>query len=126
MHPIYYKVRDGIRCITKRSLLSPGFGETDIGRFPELVSLMLKMNLYLGRGSSPTSRNVALVPSISLSPMVIPEFNLLERVHKEMKRRTKIVGAFTNETSLLFPAVSILIDINEEWIPDNPLFTCQA
>jgi len=43
-----------------------------------------------------------------------------------MKRRTKKVGAFTNETSLLFPAVSILIDINEEWIPDNPLFTCQA
>jgi transposase-like protein len=45
--------------------------------------------------------------------------NLLERVHKEIKRRTKKVGAFTNESSLLRLAVSILIDINEEWITDN-------
>jgi len=40
--------------------------------------------------------------------------NLLERVHKEIKRRTKKVGAFTNDTSLLRLAVFILVDINEE------------
>jgi putative transposase len=45
--------------------------------------------------------------------------NLLERVHKEIKRCTKKVGAFTNEASLLRLAVSILIDINEEWITGN-------
>jgi transposase-like protein len=45
--------------------------------------------------------------------------NLLERVHKEIKRRTKKVGAFTNDTSLLRLAISILIDINEEWITGN-------
>jgi len=45
--------------------------------------------------------------------------NLLERVHKEIKRRTKKVGAFTNDASLLRLAVSILIDINEEWITGN-------
>jgi hypothetical protein len=31
----------------------------------------------------------------------------------------KKVGAFTNDTSLLRLAVSILIDINEEWIMGN-------
>jgi transposase-like protein len=45
--------------------------------------------------------------------------NLLERVHKEIKRRTKKVGAFTNDASLLRLAVSILIDINEDWITGN-------
>ena len=45
--------------------------------------------------------------------------NHLERVHKEIKRRTKKVGAFTNDASLLRLAVSILIDINEEWITGN-------
>jgi transposase-like protein len=45
--------------------------------------------------------------------------NLLERVHKEIKRRTKKVGAFTNDASLLRLAVSILININEEWITGN-------
>ena len=45
--------------------------------------------------------------------------NLLERVHKEIKRRTKKVGAFPNEDSLLRLTVSILIDINEDWITGN-------
>ena len=45
--------------------------------------------------------------------------NLLERVHKEIKRRTKKVGAFPNEESLIRLAVSILININEEWITGN-------
>jgi transposase-like protein len=45
--------------------------------------------------------------------------NLLERVHKEIKRRTKKVGAFTNDASLLRLAGSILVDINEEWITGN-------
>ena len=45
--------------------------------------------------------------------------NLLERVHKEIKRRTRKVGAFPNEVSLLRLAVSILIDVNEDWITGN-------
>jgi len=42
--------------------------------------------------------------------------NLLERVNRELKRRTKKIGAFPSDDSLLRLAVSILIDINEEWI----------
>jgi transposase-like protein len=42
--------------------------------------------------------------------------NLLERVHRELKRRSKKIGAFPSEASLLRLAGSILIDINEEWI----------
>jgi transposase-like protein len=41
---------------------------------------------------------------------------MLERINKELKRRAKVVGAFPNDESLLRLAVSILIDINEEWI----------
>jgi transposase-like protein len=45
--------------------------------------------------------------------------NMLERTNKEIKRRSKVVGAFPNQDSVLRLAVSILIDINEEWITGN-------
>ena len=40
--------------------------------------------------------------------------NLLERVNRELKRRSKKIGAFPSDASLLRLAGSILIDINEE------------
>jgi putative transposase len=42
--------------------------------------------------------------------------NLLERVHKEIKRIYRSIGAFPNNSSLLRLAGSILMGINEEWI----------
>ncbi|NLA39784.1 MAG: IS256 family transposase, partial [Methanomicrobiales archaeon] len=40
----------------------------------------------------------------------------LERVNRELKRRTKVVGVFPNDESLLRLVGSILMDINEDWI----------
>jgi len=45
--------------------------------------------------------------------------NLLERVHKELKRRSRKIGAFPNDASWFRLVSSILIDINEEWITGN-------
>ncbi len=42
--------------------------------------------------------------------------NGLERIHKEIKRRTKVIGAFPNDSSFLRVAVAILMDMNEEWV----------
>lgn len=42
--------------------------------------------------------------------------NGLERINKEMKRRTRVVGAFPSDRSFMRLGVSILIDINEEWM----------
>jgi putative transposase len=42
--------------------------------------------------------------------------NGLERINKELKRRTRVVGAFPNDSSFLRLGVSVLIDINEEWM----------
>jgi putative transposase len=42
--------------------------------------------------------------------------NGLERINKELKRRTRVVGAFPNDESFMRLGVSILIDINEEWL----------
>jgi transposase-like protein len=52
--------------------------------------------------------------------------NLLERVNKELKRRTRKIGAFPNEASLLRLAGSILIDINEEWITGNRYLSAKS
>ena len=42
--------------------------------------------------------------------------NVLERLNLEFKRRTKKIGAFPSEQSLLRLVVTIMIDVNEEWI----------
>ncbi len=42
--------------------------------------------------------------------------NIIERINKEMKRRSRPVGAFPSDQSLLRLAGCIMININEEWI----------
>ncbi len=39
----------------------------------------------------------------------------MERINKELKRRTKVVGAFPCEAALLRLAGAILMNINKEW-----------
>jgi len=41
---------------------------------------------------------------------------MLERVNRELKRRTKVVGVFPNDESLFRLVGPLLKDINEEWI----------
>jgi transposase-like protein len=40
----------------------------------------------------------------------------LERINKELKRRSRVVGAFPSDESFRRLGVSILRDINEEWM----------
>jgi transposase-like protein len=42
--------------------------------------------------------------------------NGLERINKELKRRSRVAGAFSNDQSLLRVAVCIMMDINEDWV----------
>jgi transposase-like protein len=42
--------------------------------------------------------------------------NVLERLNLEFKRRTKKIGAFPSEQSLLKFVVTIMMDTNEKWI----------
>jgi putative transposase len=42
--------------------------------------------------------------------------NVIERVNKELKRRSRSVGAFPSDKSLMRLAGCILININEEWV----------
>jgi transposase-like protein len=52
--------------------------------------------------------------------------NLLERVNRELKRRSKKIGAFPSVASLLRLAGSILIDINEEWITGSRYLSAKS
>jgi putative transposase len=49
--------------------------------------------------------------------------NGLERINKELKRRTRVVGAFPSDQSFMRLGVSILIDINEEWMKTKKYLT---
>jgi transposase-like protein len=52
--------------------------------------------------------------------------NGVERINKELKHRTRVVGAFSNEESLLRLAVCLMIDINEKWITGKNLHDIQS
>lgn len=41
--------------------------------------------------------------------------NMLERVHKELKRRTRVATLFPNEASLLRLVSAVLPELSEEW-----------
>ena len=41
--------------------------------------------------------------------------NLCERVNKEVHRRTKVVGIFTNVESCLRLVTALLVEIDEQW-----------
>jgi len=42
--------------------------------------------------------------------------NMLERLFREVKRRTKVVGVFPNETSASTLATEIMLRSSEEWM----------
>jgi transposase-like protein len=41
--------------------------------------------------------------------------NSLERINKEIRRRTRVVGVFPNEASCLRLVSALLMEISEEW-----------
>ena len=45
--------------------------------------------------------------------------NGLERINKELKRRSRVSGAYSNDQSLLRVAGCIMMDINEDWVTVN-------
>jgi len=52
--------------------------------------------------------------------------NGLERINKELKRRSRVVGAFPSDESFMRLGVSILIDINEEWMTTKRYLSVEA
>ncbi len=56
----------------------------------------------------------------------IRKTNRLERIDKELKRRGRVAGAFSNDESLLRSAVCIVMDINEDWVTDRKVFNCRG
>jgi transposase-like protein len=41
--------------------------------------------------------------------------NVLERVNKEIKRRTRVATLFPNETSCLRLVTAVVMEISDEW-----------
>lgn len=52
--------------------------------------------------------------------------NPLERLHKEVKRRTDVVGIFPNRTSLLRLVSAVLEEAQEEWVAQRRYFSRES
>ena len=53
--------------------------------------------------------------SRSRTPKLIWSTNPLERLNKEIKRRTDVVGVFPNPEALLRLAGAVLVEAHDEW-----------
>ena len=52
--------------------------------------------------------------------------NVLERLNLEFKRRTRKIGAFPSDKSPMRLVVSIMMDINEEWVTGRKYMTMEG
>ena len=75
-------------------------------------------------GSSPRSRRCCATPPTTCSPSPASRSrtgrrsgrtNPLERLNKEIKRRTDVVGVFPNPAALLRLAGAVLVEAHDEW-----------
>jgi putative transposase len=48
-------------------------------------------------------------------PLEIWSTNPLERVNKEVKRRTNVVGVFPNDDSVIRLVGAVLADVHDDW-----------
>jgi putative transposase len=97
-----FKVRRQKTALT----LAEEFVELYRGRFPKAISVfeagMADALAYLRYPGSHHAR--------------IRTTNMLERLFREVKRRTKVVGVFPNETSATILATEIALRSSEEWV----------
>lgn len=49
--------------------------------------------------------------------------NLVERLNREVKRRTRVIGLFPNEESCLRLITSLMMDVHEEWATEKKYLT---
>jgi transposase-like protein len=52
--------------------------------------------------------------------------NMLERLNKELKRRTRVATLFPNEDSLLRLATAVLMEVSEQWETGKRYLTCET
>jgi len=52
--------------------------------------------------------------------------NGVERINKELKRRSRVAGAFPSDQSLMRVVGCLLMDINEEWITGNKYLSMEV
>jgi putative transposase len=52
--------------------------------------------------------------------------NVLERLNREIKRRTRVVSIFPNENACLRLISAVLMEIHEEWLSDRMYLTFEA
>lgn len=52
--------------------------------------------------------------------------NMLERLNREIKRRTRVVSIFPNDGALLRLASAVLMEVDEDWMSGRKYLTMET
>lgn len=108
-------IRDIFNCASK---------EEAIGKAARVVKKYEKVASHLSRWLEETAHEVMSFYNFDRRMWKkIRSINYVERLNRELKRRTRVVGVFPNPDSLLRLTTAILIEAHEEWVTGKAFWT---
>jgi transposase-like protein len=133
----FHLVRDALACVPRPSMreeavasLRAVFDAPDRAEAERQLDLAVKK--HRARAPKLAEWMEANVPE-GLAVFALPPthrrrlrtINMLERLNKELKRRTRVSGLFPNEASILRPVSAVAIEISDEWETNRRYLTME-
>jgi putative transposase len=123
----FHLLHNAMQCVPKDELKSEVADDVrGVLDAPDLATAEERLKRVVGKYEKSTPKLAAWletnVPE-SLTVLRLPAThrkrlrttNMLERLHRELKRRTRVATLFPNDASLLRLVTAVLIEISEEW-----------
>lgn len=91
---------------------------------PSMAFLWLPWAFVALEGTVPESLTVFCLPARHRVRMQTS--NMLERLNRELKRRTRVVSIFPSDDALLRLATAVLMEVDDDWMAGRKYLTMKT